>query len=417
MIWFIDDDAGSPLHGMEFRHYYMAESLLKKSEKSLVISASYSHLFYNLPTIENRPYLFEKVNGIDFLWLKVINYKQGNSKKRILKWFQFALKLFSLPKIITTKPTVIVSSCNAPFLIIPCYYLAKKYNAKFILQVKDIWPLTIMELGGYSKYNPLIYIMQKSINFAFKNADVVISVLPYLDKYIEEQGIKRDKIEYLPNGISIKEVENALPLNDKTTSQIPSNKFIVGYAGAMGIGDGLDMLIKSASLLQNYSHIHMVLVGKGAYKKTLEIMVKELKLNNVSIIDPIPKREVQSLLKYFNICYIGWRDKAIYKYGISANKIFDYMYAKKPILHLYSGAGDLVSDAKCGITVTKQSEKYLAKALLKLYYISQRERDAMGNRGYIFVKNNHSYRAITDRFLAICQKPSFVSYSTQFAHK
>ena len=417
MIWFIDDDAGSPLHGMEFRHYYMAESLQKKSEKSLVISASYSHLYYNLPAIENRPYLFEKVNGIDFLWLKVINYKQGNSKKRILKWFQFFLKLFSLPKVITTKPTVIVSSCNAPFLIIPCYYLAKKYNAKFILQVKDIWPLTLMELGGYSKYNPLIYIMQKSINFAFKNADEVISVLPYLGKYIEEQGIKRSSIEYLPNGISIEEVENALPLNYKTTSKIPSNKFIVGYAGAMGIGDGLDMLIKMANLLQDYKDIHIVLVGKGAYKKTLEVMVKELELNNVLILDPIPKREVQSLLRYFNICYIGWRDKEIYKYGISANKIFDYMYAKKPILHLYSGKGDLVSNAKCGITVTKQSENLLAKALLDLYNMSQEERELMGSRGNTFVKSNHSYEAITDKFLAICQKPSVVSCSTQFAHE
>ena len=404
MIWFIDDYAGSPFHGMEYRHYYMAKSLQKMGKKSLIISASYSHQLNIFPPIRDKPYLFEKVDLLNYLWLKVINYGKGNSKKRILKWFQFGIKLLTIKKITHSKPDIIICSCSAPFLIFPCYYLAKRYNAKLIFQVKDLWPLTLMEIGGYSPYNPLIYLMQKSINFAFQKSDIVVSLLPHVNRYIEEQGIKNYNFEYLPNGIFLEEVENALPLNKETRSKIPSDKFIIGYAGAMGLGDNLDKLIELANQLKEYKQIHIVLVGKGLYKETIKKRIDELKLDNISLLESIPKREIQTLLKYFDVCYIGWKEKKIYNYGISANKIFDYMYSKKPILHLYSGAGDLISEARCGITVTQQSSKLLLEALLKLYNMSQKERDAMGERGYNFVIKHHTYQVITEKFVSICQK-------------
>ena len=404
MIWFIDDYAGSPLHGMEYRHYYMAKMLQKMGEKSLIISASYSHHLNTLPPLKNKSYLFEKIDFLDYLWLKVINYKQGNSKKRVLKWFQFGFKLINIKRITNSKPNIIICSCSAPFLVFPCYYLAKRYDAKLIFQVKDIWPLTLIEIGGYSPYNPLIYFMQKSVNFAFKKADIVVSLLPHLNNYIEEQGIKKYNFEYLPNGILLEEVKNASPLNSKTCSKIPKNKFIIGYAGAMGTGDSLDMLIHLAHELQAYCDIHIVLVGKGVYKETIKKQISDLKLNNVTLLEVIPKREVQTLLKYFDVCYIGWKEKKIYDYGISANKIFDYMYAKKPILHLYSGNGDLVAQAQCGITIAQQSNKLLLDGLLHLYHMSEKERNIMGNRGYDFVMKNHTYQAITEKFMTICKK-------------
>jgi UTP--glucose-1-phosphate uridylyltransferase len=85
---------------------------------------------------------------------------------------------------------------------------------------------------------------------------------------------------------------------------------------------------------------------KEPFLRFLKKRVKELELQNVIILDAIPKKEVQSILALFSVCYIGWEDKDIYRYGISANKIFDYMYSAKPIIHLFSGEGDLVSKAR-----------------------------------------------------------------------
>ncbi|MCK4442425.1 MAG: glycosyltransferase WbuB, partial [Sulfurovaceae bacterium] len=128
-VWIINDYAGSPFHGMTYRHYYMAKELKKRGIKPIIISASYSHFMSNHPPIKDKSYLHEKVDMIDYLWLKVIKYRDSHDKKRIFKWFQFSLKLLKLPSNIE-KPHTIVCSGSAPMLILPSYYLAKKYKAK-----------------------------------------------------------------------------------------------------------------------------------------------------------------------------------------------------------------------------------------------------------------------------------------------
>ena len=401
-VWIINDYAGSPFHGMIYRHYYMAKELQRRGIKTTIITASYSHFMNNRPPIGDKPYLLEKVDMIDYLWLKVIEYKDSQDKKRVLKWFQFAFKLFTISNKIE-KPDIILCSGSAPMLILPTYYLAKKHKAKLIFEIRDIWPLTLMNFKGYSKYNPLIYIMQKSVNFGFRNADKIISVLPHTDSYIREQNIFNFDFSYLPNGIFLEELQNPSPLNEKTKSQLPKDKFIIGYAGAMGIGDGLDLLIDVAFQLREESNISFVLIGKGSEKKRLEKRVIELGLKNIKILDAIPKREVQSLLAQFDICYIGWEDNKIYKYGISANKIFDYMYASKPIVHLFTGRGDLISKAKCGITITEHKSNLVANAILKLYHTPKEQREEIGKRGKKFVLEHHTYSKIVDKFIDICQ--------------
>jgi glycosyltransferase involved in cell wall biosynthesis len=411
-VWIINDYAGSPFHGMTFRHYYIAKELQKRGIKPIIISASYSHFMNNHPPIKDKSYLHEKIDMIEFLWLKVIKYKDSRDKKRVLKWFQFCLKLLFLPSSID-KPNIIVCSGSAPMLILPSYFLAKKYGAKLIFEIRDIWPLTLMNLKGYSKYNPLIYIMQKSINFGFKKSDSIISVLPYTDRYIRTQGIYNFNFTHLPNGIFLEELQNPIPLNNRTKSQIPKDKFIVGYTGAMGINDGLDLLIDVAIELKEHSNISFVFIGKGSNKESLKDRITNLKLKNITILDAIPKREVQSILAIFDVCYIGWEDKEIYKYGISANKIFDYMYAGKPIIHLFSGKGDLISKARCGVSITKHKSNLIADAILNIYKSPIREREEMGIRGKSFVLENHTYSKITDKFIDICRAKKLTKIPAQ----
>ena len=91
-IWIINEYAGSPYHGMEFRHYYLGKELVKLGNKVTIISSSYSHLFKNLPNKKK-----ENISGVDYLWLKTFNYGNSHNKKRVLKWFLFTFKIFFLP--------------------------------------------------------------------------------------------------------------------------------------------------------------------------------------------------------------------------------------------------------------------------------------------------------------------------------
>ncbi len=394
-IWFINDYAGSRYHGMEFRNYYFAKELIKMGHRVTIISASFSHLFKQLPEVD-REYSFEEIDGIRYLWVKVPRYSKSTDPKRILKWFVFTKKLYSLPLEKMEKPDVIVASPMAPFLVFPSFKLAQKFRAKVFYEVKDIWPLSLQELGGFSRYNPLIAAMAYAEKFAIKRANSVIaSMQNYGEHLSKDLGIHRE-FEWICNGVDLEELKNKEPLPKELESKLPKDKFIVGYTGTIGIANDIETLCKAAKILERREDIAFVIVGDGKEKQKLVDTYGNL--DNILFIDPIPKPSVQSILKYFDICYIGWRRERLYNYGISANKIFDYMYSGKPILHAYSGKGDLVAYVKAGLTVAAEDPEAVAKGILQLASLSKEQREAMGKSGRASVVEHFNYEKLAKKF-------------------
>jgi glycosyltransferase involved in cell wall biosynthesis len=139
-------------------------------------------------------------------------------------------------------------------------------------------------------------------------------------------------------------------------------------------------------------------------ENNLKELAKNLELSNISFIPPVPKNQVQEILKLCKVCYISSKKEKIYKYGISPNKIFDYMYSEKPILLSYSGEADLIKQANCGITVEAENPESIANAILKLYNMPEEQRNALGKNGKEYVLKYHTFEKITDKFeeILIC---------------
>jgi len=391
-IWFINDYAGSKYHGMEFRNYYFAKELVKLGHKVYIISASYMHLFKKLPKVDGD-YTFEDINGINYLWVKVPKYQSSTDKKRVLKWFVFTKKLYSLPLDKMQKPDVVVASPMAPFLVFPAYKLAKKFNAKFFYEVKDIWPLSLQELGGFSKYNPLIAMMSFAEKFAIKRADEVISSLQNYGEHLKKDLHINKEFHWICNGIDLEEMQNIEPLPKEVESKIPKNKFIVGYTGTVGIANDLQTFCESAKLLQKYKDIMFVIVGDG--KEKLNLVKQYGKYDNILFIEPIKKTQVQSILKLFDVCYIGLQKENLFKYGVSPNKLFDYMFSGKPILYaIDSGKNNIVKVANCGVSAEPQNKNSISKAILSIYNLDKDKRNNMGLNGKEYVVNNFSYKEL-----------------------
>lgn len=396
-IWFINDYAGSPYHGMEFRNYYIAKELVKLGHKVYIVSASYMHLFKTLPKTTGE-YTFENIDGIEYIWVDVPHYKSSTDKKRVLKWFVFVKKLFSLPLEKMRKPDIIVASPMAPFLIFPSYWFAKKFKVKLFYEVKDIWPLSLMELGGFSKYNPIIALMSFSERFAIKKSDTIVSSLQNYGEHIKKDlGLERD-FEWICNGIDLQELENSQPLDKEVAQKIPHDKFIVGYTGTIGIANAMDSFCEAAKLLVGNKEILFVIVGDGKEKKSL--VKKYDSLDNILFIDSIPKQQVQSMLKLFDVCYIGLKQENLFKYGVSPNKLFDYMYSAKPILYaINSGKNNIVKTADCGISVEAEDSESTKEGILNLYFKDKEARKRLGNSGKKYVLENFNYKALAQKYI------------------
>jgi len=191
---------------MEFRPYYLAREWVKLGHKVTIISANYSHLRIKQPLV-NKDLSKENIDNINYIWLKTPKYSES-SLKRIINILTFIIKLFVYKNIIIrqTRPDIVIASSTYPLDIYPAYLIAKKNKAKLVFELHDLWPLSPMVIGGYSKFHPFIRIMQMAENFACKNCNYYISLLGNAVAYLKEHGLDENKFFHIPNGFSYDEI-------------------------------------------------------------------------------------------------------------------------------------------------------------------------------------------------------------------
>lgn len=392
-IWIINQYASTPEYGYAGRHYYLGRELAKLGFNVYLITSAAHHLLRERPDFGTK-FHFEKDGGLTVVWVKMPEYSEAHSQVRALGWFLFPWRIQSLARRIKDRPDVVLCSSPSIFSFWGAKRLARKFGARLMFEVRDIWPLTLTEIGGHSPSHPFIRLMQKVEDQAYRDSERVVSNLRNAVEHMVGRGMERGKFSWIPNGFSLDEVRLAASLTSDVQNQLPDNKFVVGYTGTVGVANALDTLLDAAALLQEHQDIAFVVVGGGKQKQELQARVAKEGLDNIYFIDPIPKIQVQAMLARFDVCYLGWLDDPLYRFGIGANKIPEYLYAGKPVLHAYSGNCDPIADARAGISVPAGQPDKLAAAVLELYQKPASEREAMGMNGHHVAMETYEYGSL-----------------------
>lgn len=407
-ILLINHYVGSNIHGMEYRPYHIAKEWVKNGHEVTMLGASFSHIRTVQPIMETE-WKEEYLDGIRYVWVRTPSY-EGNGVKRIINMMAF-LKAITLKagKIAEEyRPEAVIASSTYPLDIYPAKKIAHKAKAKLIFEVHDLWPLSPMELGNMSPYHPFIMVMQKGENDAYRYADKVVSLLPKADQHMISHGMKPEKFHYLPNGIDIEQWEEAKEMIPEEHESVISDlrkqgKFLIGYAGTHGIANALEHAVMAAELLKD-EPIAFVLVGKGPERETLLKMVEERKLTNIIFLPVINKKAIPNFLGKMDALYIGWRKSPLYRFGVSPNKLLDYLMSGKPVIHGIEAGNDLVSEANAGISIAPESPEELAVAAKTMSQKSTEELEQLGRNGMSFVKATHDYKIIADKFIGLMKK-------------
>mgnify|MGYP006384677275 CR=1 FL=1 len=404
-ILLINHYAGSKYHGMTYRPYYMAKEWVKAGHRVTIVAADQSHIRQKKVIIpNNNSFLLEKIDGINYLWLKTISYND-NSLKRAFNIASFIFQLYRFSKIISEKikPDIIITSSTYPADIFPAYHIAKLSNSKIIYEIRDLWPLSPVMLGNYSPNHPFIQAMQFSENYCYNCCDAVVSVLPKVSDHVKQHGLPIEKLHIIENGISLDEWETQSVIPNSLETLINREKdkgrFIFGYAGNHSSANCLQTVVEAAEKLIN-SNASFILVGNGRDKNKLINFVKEKQLNNVIFHDSIEKKTIPDLLSKLDCLLISWKNlEELYKYGISPNKLLDYMMAGKPIIHAVNAGNDPVKDSGCGISVPAEDSEAFANAIIRMMNTSKEERSFMGIKGREYVIKNNDYRVLAQKYI------------------
>jgi glycosyltransferase involved in cell wall biosynthesis len=400
VIWFVNQYAGSPRHGMEFRHYELGRAMAARGHTVVVISGSFSHLYTRLP-VTSGAYSLEVVDGLTYCWVAVPRYHRAISVGRVLNMVAFMARLYRLPLRRLPAPDAIVMSSPSLFPILPVERWSARFKARLIVEIRDIWPLTLEELGGLPRWHPLVVLLRWLERRAYRVADAVVSVLPAARPHLESRGMPPSRLTVIPNGVSpdaLLAADDASPTPAPVRTAADGHPFNVGFVGTLGSANSLDALIEAARLLSG-EDIGFVLVGQGPEEGRLRALASGL--DRVSFVGPVARQDVPATLASFDVCYVGYHRSALYRFGISPNKVFDYMAAARPIILAASAANDPVQEANCGLTVAPDDPAAIARAILAMRATPAAERARLGANGRSFVEREHGYPALADRYLPV----------------
>lgn len=389
-VWILNHYAQEPSGAGGTRHYSLAKHLLAHGWSASIIAAS-----VELNTGLQRLDVGEKqritdFDGVTILWVRTPAY-EGNGFGRMKNMLVYTFRVL-LPAVTChlAKPDVIIGSSVHPFAAWAGALLARRFKVPFVFEVRDLWPQSLVDMGRLRTDGTVTKVLRMLEKWLYRSADRIVVLLPKAADYIVPLGVSADKIVWIPNGVELEGYpEPAQPLVRDT--------FTLMYFGAHGQANGLDCLLKAMAELKKIpamTHVRLRMIGDGPLKPSLLDLARELGLDNVEFGAPVSKKEIPALAAEADGFVFNLIDAPVFKFGISSNKLFDFLAAARPIVFCCDSSNNPVEEAGAGITVPPGDHVALAKAIASLVALPADQRAEMGRDGRIYVEENHDFRVL-----------------------
>ena len=404
-IWYISKYA-QVQNNINFSRQFGYSRYFASKNNNVTLIFSESNGVKKLTNNQQNLFSEQLIDNVRCIRIKGKHIDLGFSLKRVISWFVFEVNVFRFILKQKNYPDIVIISSLSLLTIFNGLFLKSK-GVKFVLEIRDIWPLTLIELKRISIKNPLIRVLSKIEKIGYKYADCIIGTMPNLSEHVGNVlNINNPKKVFC---ISMAYNQDSYNCNEKIDKsileKIPKNKFIVGYAGTIGNVNALEVLLDSY-FYNKKPEIVLLILGDGSLKNELRNRYLD---KNIIFIDSIKKSKVIDFLNYCDIMVHPTYDNEIYKYGISPNKWIDYMYAGKPIIASYNGYQSIINEANCGEFIEAENIKLLSEKIIEYSNKPKKELKEIGFNGKEYLLENLSYDKLGGKYLQIITEDSLIS--------
>lgn len=379
------------------RHYELGKAMVAGGHQFSVITSDVSYL--------SGEKLGEKLgvsaDGINVLRVKTSSKHHKNFIWRIYGFINFMFRSFAAG--LRQRDVDVVMGTTPPiFQALSAWAVAMIKRKPFVLEVRDLWPDFAVAMGVL-KNKFAIKVATMLEKFLYKRAAAIIVNSPAYIDHVISKGVQRKNIHLIPNGVDIDMFHCDLDAQEcRQKLGLPGNKFLVTYAGALGMANDIATIIKAAVELRSKEEIHFLIAGDGKEKKALESIVDELGCSNITFMGSLPKVEIPLLLKASDLCLATLLNIDMFKMTYP-NKVFDYMAAKKPVILAIDGViRDVVETANAGIFVSPGDVKALATAVLDMQKNHEKCVN-FGEAGYGYVTKHFARNLQAENFIALLE--------------
>ena len=405
-IWILNHYASPPDRPVGTRHYDLGRVLAGQGHDVTIFASSFSHVSFQEERLRAGEWVrIEQVDGVRFVWVRTVPYSKNNGRRAlnmvsysvIVMWAQLGMK----------RPDVVIGSSVHMAAVAAACLIGRVRRVPFVFEVRDLWPQALVDMGALSDGGVVTRALRELELFLYRRARVIIILPPRAAEYITRLGIPASKIVYIPNGIA--DYGERISARDDKTAELlgrveklqRSGYLVAGYVGSHVHANSIGTLIEAARTLRDrgLTNIAFVFVGDGMEKQQNERLARWHGLENVIFWDGLPKSSVPAVLEAFDITLFSLRDISVFKYGLSCNKLFDYLASGRPIISACAVADMPVQESGGGICVPPEAPEAVADALVELASMDPAERQAIGERGRSWVYEHHGTTALAGRFL------------------
>jgi glycosyltransferase involved in cell wall biosynthesis len=411
-VWILNHYADPPGR-QATRSYDLGKQLVKRGHHVTIFAAGFNHYSRKEERVRlSETHHEEIVDGVRFVWLKTFPY-QRNDWRRVLNMVSYSWRAFWVGSRFPDPPDATIGVCVHPLAALAASLLAWKTRSRFFFEVTDLWPETLIAMGKLSRNGLPAKALRALEKHLYHRAEKIIMLLGHTHEYVAGLGASPEKIVWIPNGADLSRFA-CLPSYDGHLSE----PFTVMYVGGFLRSNRIDVILEAARIQQMRGHhrVRFVFVGDGADKERLTKMAEQFSLQNTEFRGLVPKTEVVRVMAEADAFVFSLTDSHLYKYGISLNKMCDYLASGRPILFAGDSTYNPIRDAGAGISVPPENPEALSEAIDRLTALTADERARMGRNGLEHFKKYHDIRVLADRLervLVLREKlPNSGSYAT-----
>lgn len=410
-IWILNHYANVMFQNKGGRHYWFAENLIKQGYEPIIICSSFLHKGTKNFIEGPEKVKIDYSNKIPFIFLKTDSYV-GNGKSRIKNMFQYFWQTLRNYKKIEKefgKPDVIIGSSVHPLACLAALIIGKKYKIKKIVEIRDLWPETLLMMGIVKEKTLLSWLLYKGEKYLYKKADNIIFTMEGGKQYIIDKGWDKDidlsKIYCINNGIDLERFRK-LEKNSFIDRDLDNGKFKIMYTGTIGKMNNLSRVVEIAEITMR-NEIEFLIYGDGDEKDKLEKLCLKKNIKNIKFKGKVPKEKIPYILTKANIVLFNEPDNKnqkynVAKYGISSNKMFDYIASRKIILQTFDARYNPIEKYNCGFILGRYNKFEASKMILEIKEMNNKEIEKRKLNSEICIEN-YDFKNLTKKLIEVIE--------------
>lgn len=349
-------------------------------------------------------YRREQWNGATIYRIPIIGRGVKSAVKLALNYLSFVISgLVLAPWSLRRRSyDVVFVYCPSPILqAIPALFLGWLKQAPVAIWVQDLWPESL-SATGYVSSPVILRLVKLIVRLIYKKADLLLVQSRAFEAHISAM-VPGKSIIYYPNSV------NALFCSPNSEVKLPDipqleEGFSVMFAGNIGVGQAVEVIVAAADLLRGYPEIRFVVFGTGSRWEWLRDEVKARGLDNVHLLGRFPAETMPGFMQRSSALLVTLADEPIFAATVP-NKVQAYMAAGRPILACLNGEGArLVAEAQAGLTIPAEDSVALAAATLQLFQMSTADREAFGSNGRRYFQRHFDHEHLTDELVGIFKR-------------